>query len=163
LIFTLAMVPPLPIIERPPSFGSTFQLDLLWDFMETPVLVISAHAGDTFLGLALTKNDFEIQEIVTSSVKEKHSKGGWSQKRFERLREEDIRAHADAVVQKLSEMAGSYMSMAKYAVVGGDPTLLRMISPEIDLPVVERRLERHDGKRLGKLLGVVYGFTCYRC
>jgi hypothetical protein len=131
--------------------------------MESPVLVISAHAGDTFLGLALTGDDFEMQETVESPVKEKHSKGGWSQKRFERLREEDIRNHADAVVQKLMEMAGRYRSVARYAVLSGDPALLKMISSAIELPVVERRLERHDKKRLEKMLDDIYGFVCYRC
>ena len=161
-IFTLALVPPLPVTQSPPAFGGAFLLDQLRDFMETPVLVISAHAGDTFIGLALTKSDFEIQEQVESPVKEKHSKGGWSQKRFERLREEDIRNHADAVVQKLGEMAARFRSIAKYAVIGGDPALLRMISPTLNLPVVERKLERHDERRQDKLLDEVYSFYCYR-
>ena len=161
-IFTLALVPPLPVTQSPPTFGSAFQLDQLREFMETPVLVVSAHAGDTFIGLALTKSDFEIQEQVESPVKEKHSKGGWSQKRFERLREEDIRNHADAVVQKLGEMSVRFRSIAKYAVIGGDPVLLRMISPSLDLPVVERRLERHDERRPDNLLEEVYSFYCYR-
>jgi hypothetical protein len=162
-VFSLVLVPPLPLHDSSPSLGSTFQLDPLQEIMETPVLVISAHAGDTFLGLALTRDGFEMQETVESSVKEKHSKGGWSQKRFERLREEDIRNHADAVVQKLMEMAGRYRSVAIYAVIGGDPVLLKMISSVIDLPVVERRLERHDKKKLDKILDEIYGFTCYRC
>jgi Actinobacteria/chloroflexi VLRF1 release factor len=162
-VFSLVLVPPLPLHDSPPSLGSIFRLDPLQEIMETPVLVISAHAGDTFLGLALTRDGFEMQEIVESSVKEKHSKGGWSQKRFERLREEDIRNHADAAVQKLMEMAGRYRSVARYAVLGGDPALLKMISSAIDLPVVERRLERHDKKRLDKMLDEIYGFTCYRC
>ena len=62
--------------------------------LEIPVLVISAHAGDTLIGIALSSGRFEVQEAVKSQVKEKHSKGGWSQKRFERLRDEDIRNHA---------------------------------------------------------------------
>jgi hypothetical protein len=161
-IFTLALVPPLPVTQSPPAFGSVFLLDQLRDFMETPVLVISAHAGDTFIGLALTKSDFEIQEQVESPVKEKHSKGGWSQKRFERLREEDIRNHADAVVQKVGEMSVRFKSIARYAVIGGDPALLRMILPSLDLPVVERKLERHDERRPDKLLEEVYSFYCYR-
>ena len=162
-IFTLALVPPLPVTESPSTLGSTFQLDQLKNFMETPVLVISAHAGDTFLGLSLTKDNFEIQETVESPVKEKHSKGGWSQKRFERLREEDIRNHVDAVIRKLSEMAGKYKPIAKYAVVCGEPNLIKMISSALDLPIIERRLERHDTKRLDRLLDEVYGFTCYKC
>ena len=161
-IFTLILVPPLPVTQSPPTLGGAFQLDPLRDLMETPVLVISAHAGDTFIGLALTKDGFEVQENVESPVKEKHSKGGWSQKRFERLREEDIRNHADAVVQRLGETAARFRSIARYAVIGGDPVLLRMILPTLDLPVVERKLERHDERRPDKLLEDVYSFYCYR-
>ena len=161
-IFTLILVPPIPMRESPPSIGGTFQLDQLVEVMETPVLVASTHAGDTLLGLALTKDGFEITETVESQVKEKHSKGGWSQRRFERLREEEIRKHAEMVVQRLREISGRYRAIARYAVVGGDPVLLKMISPSIELPIVERKLERHDRKRLEKLIDDVYGFTCYR-
>lgn len=161
-IFTLALVPPLPVTQSPPTFASAFLLDQTRNFMETPVLVVSAHAGNSAIGLALTKRDFEILENVETPVKEKHSKGGWSQKRFERLREEDIRNHADAVVRKLVEMAAGFRSIAKYAVIGGDPVLLRMILPSLDLPTVERKLEQHDERRPDRLLEEVYSFYCYR-
>jgi hypothetical protein len=161
-LFTLVLKPPLPMTESSLSVGSSFQLDPLKELMDTPVLVISAHAGDTFLGVSLNIEGFEAEELVQSQVKEKHSKGGWSQKRFERLREEDIKNHIEDVVERLAELKRKYGSVVKLTVIGGDQSLLKQIVPAIGLPTVERRLERHDEKRLDKLRDEVYGFTCYR-
>jgi hypothetical protein len=99
---------------------------------------------------------------VESQVKEKHSKGGWSQKRFERLREEDIKNHVETVIQRLLDLKIKYSTVVKFAVMTGDTNLLKQISTAIDLPKVERRLERHDEKQLSRLLDETYGFTCYR-
>ncbi len=161
-LFALLLIPPFPIQEKASWEASTFQLDLISEMMETPVLVVSAHAGDTFLGVAMSREGFEVKEFVESQVKEKHSKGGWSQKRFERLREEDVKNHVDAVLEKLSLILGKYGTIVKYAVLGGDESLIRQIAPSIGLPLVERRLEPHDEKHLDSLLEGVYGFTCYR-
>jgi len=161
-LFTLILVPPFPILENFSLEGSVFSLDALREMMETPVLVVSAHAGDTFLGVALGKEGFEVRDFVESQVKEKHSKGGWSQKRFERLREEDIQNHIEAVLEKLSDLKKKYGSVVRFVVLGGDAALLKQIAPAVGLPVVERRLERHDERRLDKLLDEVYGFMCYR-
>ena len=54
----------------------------------------------------MSREGFEVKELVETQVKEKHSKGGWSQKRFERLREEDIKNHLDAVQEKLAQLRG---------------------------------------------------------
>jgi hypothetical protein len=161
-LFNLLFVPPLPIEENFTSVGSNFQLDSLKEMLETPLLVISIHAGDSFLGLALSKDNFQLHETVRSQVKEKHSKGGWSQKRFERLRENDIESHVEALVKKLKESSDTYSSIAKWAVLGGDTLLLKRIQSAVNLPIIERRLEKHDEKRLDKLLDEVYSFKCYR-
>lgn len=161
-LFTLILKPPLPMVQSSQSSGNAFDLEPLIEMMETPVLIVSAHAGDTFLGVTLNKDGFEAQEFVRSQVKEKHSKGGWSQKRFERLREEDIKKHVDDVTEKLEELERKYTSIAKFAILGGDPILLKQIDPAVSLPKVRRRLERHDEKRLDRLRDEVYGFTFYR-
>lgn len=161
-LFTLLLIPPFPIQESYTREGSVFVLDPLEEMMDTPVLVVSAHAGETFLGVALSREGFEAEEMVESSVMGKHSKGGWSQKRFERLREEDIKSHVDLVSEKLAELMGKYKTILKYAVLSGEESLIRQIAPAIDLPVVERRLERHDDRKTKELLQEVYGFTCYR-
>jgi hypothetical protein len=161
-LFSLLLIPPFPIQESLTRESSAFALDLLEEMMDTPVLVVSAHAGETFLGVALSREGFEAEEQVVSGVMGKHSKGGWSQKRFERLREEDIKSHVDLVSEKLSELMGKYKTILKYAVLSGEESLIRQIAPGISLPVVERRLERHDGRKTEALLEEVYGFACYR-
>jgi hypothetical protein len=92
----------------------------------------------------------------------KHSKGGWSQKRFERLREEEIKSHADLVAEKLAALLGKYKTLLKYAVLSGDESLIRQIAPSIDLPRVERTLALREERKTKELLDVVYGFACYR-
>ena len=161
-LFSFLLIPPFPIHEDSSNLGGTFQLDSLQEMMETPVLVVSAHAGDTFIGVAFNKDGFEVQDLVESQVKEKHSKGGWSQKRFERLREEDIKNHVETVIQRLLDLKIKYSTVVKFAVMTGDTNLLKQISTAIDLPKVERRLEPHDEKQLSRLLDEIYGFTCYR-
>lgn len=161
-LFALQLIPPFPIKERASWEGGSFQLGLIEEMMDTPVLVVSAHAGDTFLGVALSSGAFELKELVESQVKERHSKGGWSQKRFERLREEDIKNHVDAVLEKLSRLEEKYRSVLTYAVLGGEESLVRQIAPFIGLPLVERKLGRHDENKLDVLIEEVYGFICYR-
>jgi hypothetical protein len=160
-LFTLLLVPPLPVKELLSHAGDSFFLEPLQEIMETPVLLVSSHAGDTFLGLSSSWQDIEVKELVSSPVKEKHSKGGWSQKRFERLREEEIRAHLEAVLGKLSAFQSQYSAAAKYAVLSGDPRLTRQIAPQLRLPVVERRLEKHESKGLDRFAEEVYSFMCY--
>ncbi|MFZ2470846.1 MAG: Vms1/Ankzf1 family peptidyl-tRNA hydrolase [Methanothrix sp.] len=161
-LFTMQLIPPFPIEECYSREASTFALDIFGEMMDTPVLVVSAHAGETFLGVALSKEGFLAEELVESSVMGKHSKGGWSQKRFERLREEEIKSHVDLASQKLAELMGKYKTLLKYAVLSGEESLIREIAPGIDLPVVERTLPRHDERKTEELLEEVYGFTCYR-
>ncbi|MDD4163244.1 MAG: Vms1/Ankzf1 family peptidyl-tRNA hydrolase [Methanothrix sp.] len=161
-LFTLQLIPPFPMQENYTREGSAFVLDPLEEMMDTPLLIVSAHAGDTFLGVALSREGFLAEELVQSQVMGKHSKGGWSQKRFERLREEDIKGHVDLASQKLAELMGKHKTLLKYGVLSGEESLIRQIAPAIDLPVVERRLERHDERKIKELLEEVYGFTCYR-
>jgi hypothetical protein len=161
-LFSLLLVPPFPVPENLRREGSAFALDPLEEMMETPVLVLSAHAGETFIGMALSREGFEAEERVESSVMGKHSKGGWSQKRFERLREEEVKGHADLVAEKLAGLMSRYRTLLKYAVVSGDEGLIRQIAPAIDLPPVERNLSRQEGRKTKELLDEVYGFSCYR-
>lgn len=161
-LFTLLLIPPFPVRESLRREGSAFALDPLEEMMETPVLVLSVHAGETFIGVALSREGFEAEERVESSVMGKHSKGGWSQKRFERLREEEVRGHADLVAERLADLMDRYKTLLKYAVVSGDEGLIRLIAPAIGLPLVERNLSRLEGRKAKELLDEVYGFSCYR-
>jgi hypothetical protein len=161
-LFSMLLIPPFPVQESRSREGNAFALDPLVEMMDTPVLVLSAHAGETFIGVALSRESFEAEERVESSVMGKHSKGGWSQKRFERLREEEVRGHADLVAERLAGLMSRYKTILKYAVVSGDEALIRQIAPAIGLPQVERNLSRLDGRKTKELLDEVYGFSCYR-
>ena len=161
-LFSLLLIPPFPIMESHSHEGADFSLDLIREMMEEPVLVVSAHAGDTFLGVCLSRDKFEAEELVQSSVMGKHSKGGWSQKRFERLREEDVKAHVDLVTEKLQAMLGRYRPLLHYAVLSGEESLVRQIASSIDLPLVDRKLSRIDSRETNLLLDEIYGFVCYR-
>ncbi len=161
-LFTLLLIPPFPIQDSLTREGSAFALDPLEEMMDTPVIVLSAHAGETFLGVALSREGFEAEENVQSSVMGKHSKGGWSQKRFERLREEEVKGHADLVAERLAALMNRYKTLPKCVVVSGDEGLIRQIAPAIGLPMVERKLSRLEGRKTKELLQEVYGFSCYR-
>jgi len=161
-LFTLALVPPFPLKKDEATWAGSFRTGPLREMLETPVLVVAAHAGETVLGVALGGEGFAEHAVVRSTVKEKHTKGGWSQKRFERLREEDIRQHADLVKERLPRLLESYRSIPAYAVVSGDPTLVKLIAPALDFPVLEAKTGRFNRNNPNELLEEVYGFICLR-
>jgi len=160
--FTLALVPPFPLKKDEAVWAGSFRTDPLREMLDTPVLVVAAHAGETLLGVALGREGFAEHAVVKSTVKEKHTKGGWSQKRFERLREEDIRQHADLVVERLPRLLENYRSIPAYAVVSGDPALVKLIAPALDHPILEAKTGRFDRKKPDELLEEVYEFVCLR-
>ena len=161
-LFSMLLIPPFPIKESRCREGAAFFLDPIREMMAPSVLVVSAHAGETFLGVCLSRDKFEAEETVESSVMGKHSKGGWSQKRFERLREEDVKVHIDLVIEKLGALLGRYKPLLHYAVLSGEEALVRQIASFVDLPPVERSLPRIDSRETDLLLDEVYSFVCYR-
>jgi len=161
-LFTLAVAPPFPLTKTEIITGPSFHLAPLKHMLDVPVLAMVARAGETFLGVALSCEGFEERNIVKSTVKEKHSKGGWSQKRFERLREEDIRQHAELVKREIPTMLEGYRQLLIYAVVSGDPLLTKQILPALDLPVLNMKLGRFDRKRTDEVLDEVYKSVSYR-
>ncbi len=162
LLFTIALVPPFPLKEEETAWAGSFRTGPLREILDAPVLVVAAHAGETLLGLALGTDGFAEKAVVKSTVKEKHTKGGWSQKRFERLREEDIRQHADLVVERLPEILKDRHSIPSRAVVSGDPALLKMIVPSLQLSVTEAKIGRFDRKNPDEILEEVYTFILLR-
>ena len=162
LLFTIGLVPPFPIKKEVTAFASTFRTGPLREMLDTPVLVVAVHAGETLLGLALGREGFIEEAVVKSTVKEKHTKGGWSQRRFERLREEDIRQHAALVSERLESLLEGRRSIPVYAVVGGESALVRMIRPAIEMPILEAKFGRIDRKDPAEVLEEVYAFSCLR-
>ncbi len=92
-LVSVALDPPLapdPFVE----WGATFRLDGDW-FHPTDGLTVALVRSDRFAvgtydGGALTE-----VETVETNVKSAHSKGGFSQSRFERRRDEQVATHID--------------------------------------------------------------------
>lgn len=101
-----AIAPPFPITSPAWQLGDSFEVSLLEESLSRDyrMLVLILHAGESFIGFAPDVQVFDTEEIIRSSVKEKHSKGGFSQRRFERLREEDIAHHMDKVLEALDKV-----------------------------------------------------------
>src|SRR5574337_1653726 len=84
-------------------------------------------------------------EVIRSSVMGKHSKGGWSQKRFQSLVEEDVKHHADKVREALLPMAGRHKDI-QYVITGGEGRLVKMVLEGLDYPLVMKSMEPVERK-----------------
>ncbi|HOT06920.1 MAG: peptide chain release factor 1 [Methanosaeta sp. PtaB.Bin039] len=160
-LFSLVLIPPFPVTRDQVSSGQGFNLKPLREILDTPVLMLSLHAGESVIGVSLSWQGFEALEVVKSQVMGRHSKGGWSQRRFERLREEDVKNHASEVLEALRPVLQRYRPLLRLAVVSGDSILVGMVEPEVQLPILQRRMEQHDYKKKAEMLDELYGFLSY--
>jgi len=108
--------------------------------------VLLPHAGETFIGI-FNQDDLIEERIVTSSVKEKHSKGGWSQKRFSRLREEDVKKHIKKVADTLGEMMKQWGDTIEFIIVGGEYNLVKEVLADYsEIPTLVRGIDARIGR-----------------
>ncbi len=149
------ITPPLPVTKSGISTGSTFDTAHLTELTESDIItiVVIAHAGETFLGVA-DGDRFVDHKIIRSSVKEKHTKGGWSQRRFERLREEDISNHIRKAKEAFEEMAESCKGQAGIVITAGDRPIAGEITGETEIPTLFRpadiRIEKRNPEKILK-------------
>jgi len=127
------------------------------------ICVLLAHAGESFIGITDNPESFTDYQIVRSSVKGKHTKGGWSQRRFERLRDEDILHHVKKVKDALKKMVdGSYTEIT-FILTGGESRLVSEILADFDCPVVDRRFDvAVDKKMTSRILKEVWSSKRYK-
>lgn len=157
-------LPPVPVKE--PEFivaekFSVVEAGLAGENLQ--ILVVAAHAGESLL-LVASADEEEESRLVRSSVKSKHGKGGFSQRRFERLRDEDIVHHAEKVRQSLIEITGQSEN-PDYIILCGDLLLAEEIVKGVDLPVnpIIRKIDaKIDPKDPGKLLKELLAYRRYR-
>lgn len=146
------VVPALPFerssVEMSSSFGTgTLKNTLMKDIN---VCILAAHAGESLIGISSDKTEFEEDMIIRSSVKAKHTKGGFSQRRFERLRDEDIDHHVEKVRNALKNMLEHATVDIDMMIICGDTVLAHYILENIDtdIPIMERnidaKIEKHD-------------------
>ncbi|TGC11355.1 Vms1/Ankzf1 family peptidyl-tRNA hydrolase [Methanolobus halotolerans] len=139
------LVPPLPLNTSQWTTGDTFDTDLLLGSLRNNVsiCVLLAHAGESFVGYSLDSEEFDSFQMIKSNVKAKHAKGGFSQRRFERLRDEDIAHHIDKVRSSLKDMLEEFEGNTDYLILAGDPQLAKEMAADIS-PDIEQIISSSD-------------------
>ncbi len=159
-IIKLVMLPVFPIMRSEYSLKRVFDLEpMKKTFTSDKILVINAHAGETFIGI-IENDSFVEHEIIRSSVMGKHSKGGWSQKRFQSLVEEDIKHHADKVRTALHQMTGKNRDI-QHVIASGESKLIKMMLEGYDLPLVFKSMEAVSAHSAQQVLRDVMSVRVY--
>ncbi len=139
-IIKLVILPVFPISKPEYTIGRQFNIEPLRNSLKNDkTLVLNAHAGETLIGI-IEAGTFIEHAIIRSSVMGKHSKGGWSQKRFQSLVEEDVKHHADKVRAALVPMIEKHKDI-QYIIAGGEGKLVRMILEGYDYPLVTKSMD----------------------
>lgn len=85
-----------PFFSEKLEISSNFDVSRLVDFIEKEKIWVLVSAGETEI-FREEEGEFEEVETLKSRIEKKHSKGGFSQGRFERKREEQIEQHLNEV------------------------------------------------------------------
>jgi len=159
-IINLVILPVFPVIRSECFLNRQFNLEPLKENLEYErILVLNTHAGESFIGIAEADSFIE-HEVVRSSVMGKHKQGGWSQKRFQALVEEDIKHHADKVRALLDPMIAKHTDI-QYIIAGGDGKLIKMISEGYNYPVVLKSMDAVLNGNVDQVLREALSLRCY--
>ena len=136
------VAPPFMIPESRWKLDYAFDTTQLQELLDTNrvICIVLAHAGESFIGISDREQVIEYK-IVRSSVKEKHTKGGMSQRRFERLRDEDIRHHGEKARSAFEALIAGYKSELEMVVASGEHNLIKMITRDNDFPLLLRSID----------------------
>ncbi|WP_414837482.1 Vms1/Ankzf1 family peptidyl-tRNA hydrolase [Candidatus Nanosalina sp. VS9-1] len=94
-----------PFLESFWSLGKNFRPGKILDFVEKEKYWVLASMGETEI-FREASGSFEKVDRVKTRVNRKQKKGGFSQGRFERKREEQISGHVKKVNEALKEISG---------------------------------------------------------
>ncbi len=139
-IIRLVLIPVFPIVKNESSIDREFNIVSLANNLSCEkILVINAHAGESFIGI-IEAESFVEYDIIRSSVMGKHSKGGWSQKRFQSLVEEDIKHHVNKVRDTLIPIFEKNKDI-QYVIASGEGRLVKTILLGYEFPVINKSLD----------------------
>ncbi|MEZ5335413.1 MAG: Vms1/Ankzf1 family peptidyl-tRNA hydrolase [Methanolobus sp.] len=146
------IIPPFPITKSYWLAGNSFDTNGIENSLtrEFNVCVLVAHAGESFVGYSHSMKEFDSFQIIKSSVKAKHGKGGFSQRRFERLRDEDIVHHIEKVKPLLKSTFEEFDGNIDYFFVAGDSQMAKEITVVAPLDIKQItsssdiRIEKHN-------------------
>jgi hypothetical protein len=159
-IVNLVIIPVFPILRSECVLNRQFDLQQLKNNLEyDKILVVNAHAGETIIGI-VEADIFVEHEIVRSNVMGKHKQGGWSQKRFQSLVEEDVKHHADKVRAVLEPMILKHKDI-QYVLAGGEGKLIKMIMEGYDYHLVIKSMDTISKGNADQVLRDVMAVRCY--
>lgn len=124
-----------PFFQSEWFLSNEFELDILREFIEKKKIWVLVKAGKTEI-FEETGGDFEKINEVKGRIDRKHSKGGFSQGRFERKREEQINQHLDEVSEKIREFDEVYLLGEKRMCKDLEGVYLGGFDPNRDPPEV---------------------------
>lgn len=90
------------------SVTDSFEPEKLTDFIESEKYWCTVSAGETEI-YREENGEFEQVERIKNRIDREHSKGGFSQARFERKRDEQIEQHIDQVSEALEQFSDIYL------------------------------------------------------
>lgn len=159
-IINIVIIPVFPILRSESFLNRQFNLEPLKVNLEYErILVLNTHAGETLIGIAQADSFIE-HEVIRSSVMGKHKQGGWSQKRFQALVEEDIKHHADKVRAMLDPMIAKHTDI-QCIIAGGDGKLIKMITGGYNYPVVLKSMDTVLKGNVDQVLREALSLRCY--
>lgn len=159
-IVNLVIIPVFPILTSECVLGTQFDLEPLKQNLEyEKILVVNTHAGETIIGI-VEADTFVEHEIIRSSVMGKHKQGGWSQKRFQSLVEEDVKHHANKVRSALDPILSKHKDV-QYVLAGGEGKLIKMIMEGYDFPLVMKSMDTISNGNVDQVLRDVLAVRCY--
>ena len=94
-----------PFFREKMSISQSFEASEFLEFMEKEKIWVLLSAGDTKV-FRESSGDFEQLEHLKARIEEKHSKGGFSQGRFERKRDEQINQYLGEVKEYVKGLEG---------------------------------------------------------
>lgn len=145
-ILRLGIIPPLPVKEEKETVSSSFSLDYSL-FTEPPSYLFSIIRSDIFI-LGIYKNNKLISiENIKSNIKSKHSKGGFSQKRFDRKREKQINKHIQRSAEKLEKSIQKYKDEINLIAIGGEKNIIKKFKNKIQYDIVSKPLDATGRKK----------------
>ncbi|MCK5659874.1 MAG: hypothetical protein KAH86_00840 [Methanosarcinales archaeon] len=145
-VISLALIPPLPMKSSDWMMGNHFFTGMAEDIMqERTVGILMGRSGSSIVGIATTHNGIIDVTTIRSSVKGKHTKGGWSQKRFEHLRDEDVTHHINKVREHMLPLFEEYAP--DIIIASGDVNLIDRMLQDIDTTIIKKSIDTKEGTK----------------
>lgn len=153
--------PPIPL-EDEFYLGDRFKVDKLLSLYDSNLKIgfTFIQAGRSCVGL-LNGEKLEELKIVKGLIKGRHSKGGFSQKRFERIRREQRQRHATKVKEKINEIINDI----DFMILSGNKRIIKELRDAISInaPIIEKNVDVQEisRKNIGELIDKIWGCKLY--